>query len=82
MKILRQLMLDLILRSETAAEMYVDEVLDGQGRPIAGTPLTPHEMCVTLDGSGSVSALVEVEGSHVWDDHIIEDQHRRFLNGS
>ena len=34
-----------------------------------------------LDKSGSVSALVEVEGSHVWEDEVIEEQYRRFLSG-
>ncbi len=37
-------------------------------------------MCY-LDRVGSVSALVEVEGSSVWDDEVLEDQHRRFING-
>ncbi len=35
-----------------------------------------------LDKVGSVSALVEVEGDHVFDDQLLEDQYRRFHNGS
>ena len=35
-----------------------------------------------LDRVGSVSALVEVEESHVFDDELIEEQYRRFRNGS
>ena len=35
-----------------------------------------------LDRVGSVSALAEAEGFHVWDDGLIEEQHRRFHNGS
>ncbi len=32
-----------------------------------------------LDKVGSVSALVEGEEYHVWDDLILDEQHRRFL---
>ena len=35
-----------------------------------------------LDKVGSVSALVEVEGSNVFDHELIDSQYRRFLNGS
>jgi len=35
-----------------------------------------------LDKVGSVSALVEVEEFHVWDEQTVEHQYRRFLNGS
>ena len=35
-----------------------------------------------LDKVGSVSALVEGEGDHVFDDQLLENQYRRFLNGS
>ena len=58
------------LQSEKAAELYVDEVLDGRGR------------FLYLDNRVSVSALVEVEGSHVWDDQLLNEQYQRFLNGS
>ncbi len=34
-----------------------------------------------LDKVGSVSALVEVEGGHMCD-QLIDEQYRRFLNGS
>ncbi len=44
--------------------------------------LTAEEKAVRLDSVGSVSALDEDEGSHVWDARVIEEQHRRFLNGS
>jgi len=43
--------------------------------------LTRDGLCSRLDKSGSVSALVEVEG-HTFDDRLIDEQHRRFLNGS
>jgi len=60
----------LLADSEVASELYVDEVLDGQGR------------FSYLDSVGSVSALAEAEDSRVWDDHLLIQQHRRFLNGS
>ncbi len=60
----------LLADSEEASALYVDEVLDGDGR------------FQYLDSIGSVSGLVEVEGSRVWDDQLLEEQHRRFLNGS
>ena len=44
--------------------------------------LTRDEECVRLDMSGSVSALVEVEGFHVFDDELIDSQYQRFHNGS
>jgi len=47
-------------------------VLDG----VAGMDMFGY-----LDRVGSVSALVEVEGAH-WDDELLEEQHRRFLNAS
>ncbi len=56
--------------SEEASELYVDEVLDGSGR------------FRYLDSVGSVSALAEAEDSRVWDDRLLQEQHRRFLNGS
>jgi len=34
-----------------------------------------------LDKSGSVSAMVEVEENHVWDDQLLDEQARRVLNG-
>jgi len=37
---------------------------------------------VILDRSGSVSALDEDEGASVWVPEILDEQHRRFLNGS
>jgi len=53
-----------------AAQRYSLEGLDS--RRVSGE----------VDRVGSVSALVEVEEFHVWDDRLIEDQYRRFLNGS
>ena len=35
-----------------------------------------------LDKVGSVSALAEAEALHVFDDDVIDQQYRRFLNGS
>jgi len=43
--------------------------------------LTPDEECVKLDMSVSVSALVEPR-EPIFVDSLIEEQHRRFLNGS
>ena len=57
------------LESERASELYVDEVLDGSGR------------IQYLDSSVSVSGLRRDESAHVWDDEVIEDQHRRFHHG-
>ena len=60
----------LLADSEEASELYVDEVLDGSGR------------FSYLDSVGSVSALAEAEDHRVWDAPLLEQQHRRFLNGS
>jgi len=60
----------LLADSEEASELYVDEVLDGSGR------------FSYLDSTGSVSALVEVEESRVWDERLLEEQLRRIHNGS
>ncbi len=38
------------------------------------------EVQLYLDKVGSVSALVEVEDAYVWDETLIEEQHRRFLH--
>ena len=38
------------------------------------------DMCY-LDKVGSVSALVEVEENHVFDDQLLDNQYRRFHNG-
>ena len=67
------------MRSEIAAELYVDEVIDGQGWPIAIAPAPGDRY---LDKVSRVTALTETEIPHVWDDRILENQHRRFLNGS
>jgi len=56
--------------SEVAAENYVDELVDGSGRPLY------------LDKVRSVSGKRRDEPSHVWDDQVLEEQHRRFLNAS
>ena len=55
------------MRSEKAAEDYVDEVVDGSG-------------CRQyLDKVGSVSALIEPP-EPIWDDQLLENQYRRFFN--
>jgi len=56
------------MRTEQAAVDYVDERVDGSGRQLY------------LDSQGSVSASVEGEEFHVWDERILDEQHRRFLN--
>ena len=56
--------------SEEASVYYVDEVLDGSGR------------FSYLDSTVSMRGLVEVEESRVWDAELLQEQHRRFLNGS
>ncbi len=38
-----------------------------------------EDLCY-LDKVGSVSALVEVEGSCVWDEQVLDSQYRRFIN--
>ena len=40
-----------------------------------------EDLCY-VDRVVSVSALVEVEGAALFDDQLIDQQHRRFLNGS
>ena len=60
----------LLADGEEASELYVDEVFDGKGR-----------FCY-LDSTVSVSVLVEVEGGRVWNEDLLEEQHRRFRNGS
>ncbi len=57
------------------AEVAQREQLSAEG-------LTRSENCVIVDKVGSVSALVEVEEFHVFDDDLIDSQYRRFLNGS
>jgi len=60
---------DLFMQTELAAEMYVDEYLTGDGLP------------VILDRPGSVSAS-ECPDLHWGDPVTMDQQHRRFLNGS
>ena len=57
------------IESELAAKLYVDELVDGNGQPM-------H-----LDQVGSVSGLELERDFHVWDDQLLDQQHRRFLNG-
>jgi len=47
---------DVWVQSELAAELYVDDLVDGQGLPIGD--LTEDEKCVRLDKVGSVSGLI------------------------
>ncbi len=56
------------LDSELASELYVDEVLDGSGR------------IQYLDSMVSMSALPDP--GPIWVDRVIEEQYRRFINGS
>ena len=44
--------------------------------------LSPMGECGYLDKVGSVSALDEDEEFHVWDDQLLEEQHRREFHGS
>ncbi len=67
------------IQTELAAELYADELVDGSGRPIRGR-LTDLRDVVRLDKVRSVSGLVEVEESRVWDDQLLEEQYRRFLS--
>jgi len=60
----------LFLASEKAAELYVNEVLDGEGR------------FLHLDSTGSVSGL-ELERDTLWpSDQDLLEQCERFHNGS
>ncbi len=61
--------------------------LEGLAQKDSCGPLSPlgvdeHPDQLYLDNRVSVSALVEVEGSHVFDERLIDSQYRRFLNGS
>ena len=48
--------------SEMASEMYVDEVVDGQGiGQMSREGLTPLVKCVTLDSDRSVSGLIRFD---------------------
>ena len=61
----------LFLSSERAAELYVDEVLDGSGR------------LLHLDSTGSVSGLELERDRHMWlSDQQLLEQCERFHNGS
>ncbi len=44
--------------------------------------LAPRGLLEYVDKVGSVSALAEAEDSHVFDDEVLDQQYRRFLNGS
>ncbi len=54
--------------SELAAEMYVDDRVDRDGR------------LLYIDRESSVSGARRDEADHVWDGQVIEEQYRRFLN--
>ena len=60
---------EVFMASELASEMYVDEVLDGQGR------------LQYIDKVGSVSGLIEVEDDFDYDPTHIE-LNRRLIHGS
>ncbi len=57
-----------MMGSEGAAEMYVDDRVDKDGR------------LYYLDREVSVSGARRDEPEHVWDDEVLEQQYRRFLN--
>ncbi len=56
------------MRSERAAEDYTDDLVDGDGRPLY------------LDLLGSVSGSDQPD--LIWDNEVIQEQYRRFHNGS
>jgi len=58
----------LFVDTELAAEMYVDELVDRNGR------------WLYIDREGSVRGLRRDEPHHVWDGPVIEEQYRRFLD--
>jgi len=75
--------LDLFLESELAAELYVDDKVDGQGLPIAC--LTEGGPSVRVDRSVSVSGLIRFDSpsqnqlTHV--SEILRRSFRHFLGG-
>ena len=48
---------DIFLDSELAAELYVDDLVDGQGMPQFLWGLTPATFAVRLDNNGRVTAV-------------------------
>jgi len=68
MSSLRQLMFKFYMRSEKAAEDYVDERVDGRGCRLY------------IDSTGSVRGLVEVEDDFDYDPTHIELNRRLILN--
>ncbi len=54
----------------------------GPAQQLSLEGLAPRGVIGYLDKSGSVSALVEGEGDTHFDDALIEEQYRRFINGS
>ncbi len=55
-------------RNESDCELYVDEVLTGDGQ------------YVILDMLGSVSGLRRDETVMIWNEDILDEQYRRFLS--
>jgi len=51
------------MESELAAELYVDDRVDGQGMPIAGG-LTRVAFCVRLDKVGSASDVIRFDSRY------------------
>jgi len=61
-------------------------LLTAKGRAAAAQRLSleglvPRGELEYVDRVDSVSALAEAEGAHVFDDELIDEQYRRFLNG-
>ncbi len=50
-------------------------------RSLEGLELAATDLSRYVDRVGSVSALVEGEGFHVFDDRLLDNQYRRFLDG-
>ena len=53
-----------------------------QRLPVRGVEVDRMDESRYLDKVGSVSALAEAEDFHVFDDEMIDQQYRRFHNGS
>ncbi len=61
--------------SEQAAELYVDDQLDGQGVPTS-RGLTRGVKAVTVDKVGSVSGLIRFDSESELGAEIIRSDHR------
>jgi len=67
--------------SHNGFQLEIEDQLDLElAQRVSLEGLTPMSDCVSVDRLGSVSASEHLE-SH-WDDDVIEEQYRRFHNGS